>query len=640
MLKRKRAFIRALTVGAFGSVVLYSTLKCGLDKFKKQLGIPTNVLEKEKRKTYIYLEKQHYKNQSFDDPNKGFLSQKARRAIKEILPAPISKFILLVDKNSVDLAEDYISPWSVLREAYSRNKNIRLKAVESIAAYKDWNDAEFHTLAQALDSTTCIGLARTNGVDQRLFLSPPALPEIAGEEEIEDMLRELLVKLPQRDVEKCIQHFTSGALNLSDEQKQNRGGLWCFGGSGINYTRHIRPQEEVELLCLQALVKHSHFEEHCQVMVSSGVLQLLERIRKMRHYHPKIQQNIVRIVSNICLYEKFHTQIYQSGWVSLLAEISKSPYAPMRIQASRGLANLDREAMKENFEDGVYVLYPRHRSKLKPEADIIFVHGLMGGAFYSWRQQDGVSGTDKNRTDCWPEDWLPIDLPGCRVMCVEYDTNLSEWMSLCPHELERRTISYRSRILLEKMMKAGIGERPIVWVAHSMGGLIIKRMLADAKINPKDFGKVLKQTKGIVFYSTPHFGSQLANYSRKIRKLFFPSVEVMELSHDSPQLSLLNDYLKELVSNNSLNVLTFGEMQTTNIGLGAYIKLHIVPPESADPGVGEFILADTNHLNICKPSSRHSHIYQQTVSFIRSCVRPPPQQPDESKVPDNTMLWS
>ena len=36
-----------------------------------------------------------------------------------------------------------------------------------------------------------------------------------------------------------------------------------------------------------------------------------------------------------------------------------------------------------------------------------------------------------------------------------------------------------------------------------------------------------------------------------------------------------------------------------------------------DPEVGKFILADTNHLNVSKPTSRQSSIYQQTLSFIR-----------------------
>nr|CAB3265980.1 protein SERAC1-like [Phallusia mammillata] len=662
ILKNKGKFV-AVGVGAGFSCLVYSAAICVSSNFKQQISIPTKVLETEKLKAYLYLGKNRLLHPHQENPNKGSLSPEARQAIREIFPAPLAKFILLIDRKGVDLAEDYVSPWSVLRDAYSQNKNIRLRTVEKIAAYKDWNenkhrkdrigwkasfkfddddednlksinlDAEFRTLAQALDPITLVGLARTFDVDLRLFLPPPSLPPLKNEQELEDMLRELLVKLPQEDVDQCVRYFTSGALSLSEEQQLKRGGLWCFGGNGLNYTRDIMPQEKVELFCLQALVKHSKFEEHCAMMVKLGALQLLQRIGKART-DLEIQLNIVRTIGNICRFPRFHEQVHRSGWVTLLAEFSKSGNAPMRMQASRALANLDRETMKDVFEDGAYLVYPRYRSRLKPEADVVFIHGLMGGAFYSWRQQEGVSGSEEERTDCWPEDWIPRDLPGCRVMCVEYDTELTEWKAMCPHEPETRTISFRSRTILDKMQRAGLGDRPIVWVAHSMGGLIVKHMLMDAMQNSKKYGTILKKTKGVVFYSTPHFGSQLANYSRKVRRLLFPSVEVMELSHDSPTLGVLNDNLRDLAERAKVRVLSFGEMQTTNIGLGPHIKIHIVPPESADPGVGEFVLADTNHLNICKPSSRHSSLYQQTVNFIRSCVKPPLPSDQSSPKPN------
>lgn len=35
----------------------------------------------------------------------------------------------------------------------------------------------------------------------------------------------------------------------------------------------------------------------------------------------------------------------------------------------------------------------------------------------------------------------------------------------------RKSLAYRSRELLKKLKSAGVGERPVVWVAHSMGGI-------------------------------------------------------------------------------------------------------------------------------------------------------------------------
>lgn len=34
----------------------------------------------------------------------------------------------------------------------------------------------------------------------------------------------------------------------------------------------------------------------------------------------------------------------------------------------------------------------------------------------------------------------------------------------------RKSLAYRSGELLKKLKAAGVGDRPVVWVAHSMGG--------------------------------------------------------------------------------------------------------------------------------------------------------------------------
>ena len=55
--------------------------------------------------------------------------------------------------------------------------------------------------------------------------------------------------------------------------------------------------------------------------------------------------------------------------------------------------------------------------------------------------------------------WLPTALPGCRILCVEYDTRLSDWMDHCPYENDKRTIKHNSEIILDKARAAGLGDR-------------------------------------------------------------------------------------------------------------------------------------------------------------------------------------
>lgn len=68
----------------------------------------------------------------------------------------------------------------------------------------------------------------------------------------------------------------------------------------------------------------------------------------------------------------------------------------------------------------------------------------------------------------------------------------------------------------------------IILCLVSPSGLLVKKMLLDASEDP-DMHELLKNTKGIMFYSVPHHGTFMAEYSVNVRYLLFPSIEVREL---------------------------------------------------------------------------------------------------------------
>ncbi|XP_039562931.1 protein SERAC1 isoform X2 [Passer montanus] len=503
----------------------------------------------------------------------------------------------------------------------------RILETEAKIFRRPFNDYQYVTAAQTCDQRTAIGLARSKDVDLRFFLPPPPLPKIKTDYPIEDELRLLLVSLPQTGLDPCVQYFTSLALRESSQTlAAQRGGLWCFGGNGLPYCETLGkiPSETVELFCLQALVQHSKISSHCDKIEAKGGLQLLQRIYQLRKDSAKIQRNIIRIIGNMALDERLHSSIVRAGWVSVLAEVMKSPHIIQSSHASRALANLDRDMVKEKYPDGVYVLHPQYRSSQPVRADILFVHGLLGAAFKTWRQQDidrrldrKASEGEEDYTQCWPKTWLASDCPSLRIISVEYDTHLSDWKAKCPVEAQRESIAFRSSELLDKLKAAGIGDRPLVWVSHSMGGLLVKKMLVDASKNP-EMDKIVNNTRGIVFYSVPHHGSQLAEYSINARYLLFPSVEVKELSKDSPALKELNDDFLSFAKDKKFSVLSFAETLPTHIG--SMIKLHVVPVESAEIGIGDLIPVDVNHLNICKPKKKDAFLYQRTLKFIQDVL--------------------
>eukprot|EP00088_Acartia_fossae_P009362 TRINITY_DN1451_c1_g1_i6.p1 TRINITY_DN1451_c1_g1~~TRINITY_DN1451_c1_g1_i6.p1 ORF type:complete len:285 (-),score=66.59 TRINITY_DN1451_c1_g1_i6:67-921(-) len=254
--------------------------------------------------------------------------------------------------------------------------------------------------------------------------------------------------------------------------------------------------------------------------------------------------------------------------------------------------------------------------------DVVFIHGLLGGVFFTWRQQDKdnvrdfstdqISGDDY--TFCWPRDWLQDDASHVRVLGVDFDSYLSQWGGACPTQTFKSSLEERSEDILWRLRQAGIGDRPVVFVGHSMGGLIIKKMLVSAQNSGnEELERLAENTKGVIFYSTPHEGSQIANLNSLVKYFFFPTVEVQELEFGNPTLHELNAYFKQFVERFKTKVISFGEMiPTRHLGL----DLTFVPPESSDPGVGEFYPVSYNHMDICKPESKKSILFRKFYNLV------------------------
>ena len=204
-----------------------------------------------------------------------------------------------------------------------------------------------------------------------------------------------------------------------------------------------------------------------------------------------------------------------------------------------------------------------------------------------------------------------MDESGVRVIGVDFDTYLSSWGNTCSKESFKRTLNDRSTEILAKLKESGVGKRPVIFVGHSMGGLIIKRMLAESEENSdNDF---VKNTKGIVFYSTPHNGTHVAKLNAGSKLLFFPSTEVQDLEANSPALNILHQTFLDVAKRFKMKIVSFGEtVPTPYMGL----DITFVPGDSSDPGYGEHYKVGQNHMNICKPSSKKSKLYRKVINLV------------------------
>ncbi|XP_013390014.1 protein SERAC1-like [Lingula anatina] len=630
MAKWKHGKIVAGTCAVTGFVGFIAVTTYLIFDIGRKLRVTTEVFETEKKKKpYIKLEAKDANGT--DDDKKPFSLKDIESKLGDLF-----------------LWRDIISnnPYHLLKLTKSNDQSKRLLAVRTLAKHHHLPDYECNDIAQFADARTSIGLARAHNVDLRFFLGPPWMV-VSGTRSYE-VLMKLLESLPKNGIDMCTQYITDEAIKKGIYRNENVDaddveGPWSFGGGNLSYIR-LPTVQELETFFLQALVNHTMIPSHCRDIVQHNGLELFMKISYDEDSNLSIQRTIARMIGNIALHDDLHPYLVKGGWIRRLVQWRKTDDLELSSHAARALANMDRDFGWQKYEDGIYLLYPQDRLSDPVLADVVFVHGLLGGAFKTWRQADKAKTTqqeevDKARTtqqeeanltvkphnlysNAWPKDWLTEDFPNIRIVAVDFDTMLSEWRAECPFETEKRSLQARSMDLYQKLEKAGIGSRPVVFVGHSMGGLLIKQMQVFAREHPS-MSKLLKNTKGVIFYSTPHFGASLAATSTQWRYILQPSVEVQELKLGSEKLNALNEDFKQVAENHKILCRSFGETQETELlkspKLGTYTSV-VVPETSSNPGFGEYYKIDTDHLNICKPLDKESQLYQLTVDFIKQCI--------------------
>jgi protein SERAC1 len=97
--------------------------------------------------------------------------------------------------------------------------------------------------------------------------------------------------------------------------------------------------------------------------------------------------------------------------------------------------------------------------------------------------QDGdISGTD---FVYWPRDLLPTDCPKARIMTWGYDTVVTKGIA---DPTNKSNIFAHARDLLFALGRERPQDRPLVFVAHSLGGIVVKEVkLFYSNKNPSCF---------------------------------------------------------------------------------------------------------------------------------------------------------
>lgn len=191
-------------------------------------------------------------------------------------------------------------------------------------------------------------------------------------------------------------------------------------------------------------------------------------------------------------------------------------------------------------------------SAATPALNVVFVHGLGGDARGTWtfgapaapkRWFGKLLGRapDIANTVFRPE-WIATEKLGqakaeLAVFSLAYPSDPKRWKAGWP--IAQAATATLDRLMNNRDLRAN--DAPIAFVCHSLGGLIVKKLLLTAHSDrgqdpPK--GAFLDRIAGVAFLATPHGGSFLATLGREfhwlvsdsLRDLDGNSVNLLDLS--------------------------------------------------------------------------------------------------------------
>ena len=178
------------------------------------------------------------------------------------------------------------------------------------------------------------------------------------------------------------------------------------------------------------------------------------------------------------------------------------------------------------------------RSMLTYVRSIIAIHGLNGHRERTWTASNGVN---------WLRDLLPNVLPNSRIMSYGYNVNVFDHGG---HGVNQQSVYDHARTLISDLvLKRQLTEterRPIIFVVHSLGGIVLKAGLIHSdSCRTGSLGShhaIATSTHGIIFMGVPHqggngvaLGKSLVNIASSVVKA---DTRIMkDLERDSQLLS-------------------------------------------------------------------------------------------------------
>ena len=240
------------------------------------------------------------------------------------------------------------------------------------------------------------------------------------------------------------------------------------------------------------------------------------------------------------------------------------------------------------------------------KVDVVFVHGLNGDPERTW--------TSERSHVFWPSQLLPLILEEqkARILVYGYDADVASFTGSTSKDKIHNHAEHLVSTLAANRNIRRASERPIIFVAHSLGGLVVKRALIHSSEirgnNTEHLRSVFVSTYGILFMGTPHRGSDIAKWGSLLESIcrgVMPSgvvdsnpTLVNALKKENETLQNIDRQFYNMISR--FHVFFFHEAKKTNLGK---MKMeYVVDDESAAPNAPDVERAGIpqDHSHMCK----------------------------------------
>jgi len=279
----------------------------------------------------------------------------------------------------------------------------------------------------------------------------------------------------------------------------------------------------------------------------------------------------------------------------------------------------------------------------RPEVDIVCVHGLGGNPVGTWTSRN--NGEPVN----WTKDYLPAHVGKrsgrrrrIRVLTYGYSPKLfagsqgglfsKSWDAEVLKYLPQALYLHSSR-LIEQLAEVRVGDaekRPVIFIAHSLGGLIVKSALVRASTAVDNDDARLKAiellTIGVLFFGTPQREMRWKLWSDLLDRMFSVAklTPLNAVLHPlAEQAELLNWQIERYksIESNFFNFSFYEEEKSREIG-SKIVNTDVVAPVAAKGHTWEKIGLHRSHKDLAKFDSEKEPDFLKVIDRIDKCIEP------------------